>query len=237
MARRDNDCAVLYHFWSSSGGFAVTESFNVVAVSTLLRMRIRLSSSRLYFSLNSFPSAVRAVISSLCDLRPCETSIVVSGRNTISFSKARLLRGSCFLRSSVSCCCFFQRATASSGFFPAFTASARTFCISRCWRCSSSFFCCCSRLRCCNDWLCIRSKRSLAFLRKGIWLYNRTKSKLPLSVSCRLLAMVLPNDIPFSRFVPRTQLYVALYVASALTQSNTGKRLIGSWYDNVKFCW
>ena len=47
----------------------------------------------------------------------------------------------------------------------------------------------------------------------------------------RLLAMVLPSEVPSSRSEPRIQLYVALYDPSAVIQSNTGMRLIGSLYD------
>ena len=211
MATRASVCAVLYQPFSSNGGSATTDSLTFKAVSTLFFILSLLSPTFLNFKLNSLPSSVLAVTAMRFECLLWLTVIVVSGMSVTSLTKALRFFGNVFFLSA-SCFCFsFHSATALSASLPSFVACARIFfSSSACLLRSASFFCfsccLCFALFCGVDLL----KRSLAFFKKGTRLYSLTRSRLPLSCTWRLLAMVLPSEVPSSRSVPRTQLYVAL---------------------------
>ena len=172
MAVRATACMVLYQPWFSSGSFGSTVSFTLVAVSTFEMSFIWLAFTFLYFSFITFPSSVLAVTMSRLLFLPWFTLMMVSGMSTTSFSKARRFLGSAFFCCSAFLFCLLRHCfSASSGSFPAASASFLTFCNSCFCRCASCFCLALSCfLRCSCDLDGSRSKRWLAFLRKGTWL-------------------------------------------------------------------
>ncbi|CUP33237.1 Uncharacterised protein [Segatella copri] len=140
IARRLANCNPLYHFLSSSGSLASTESFTFMAVSTFEMILIWLLSTFLYLSGNTLPSSVLAFTISRLVFLPWRILNVVSGRRVISRSKARLFLGNAFFGSAA---CSF----ASCFFF---------------------FFSCFLRCICALLW--VRSNLSFTFFRKGTWL-------------------------------------------------------------------
>ena len=149
MSPRATHWAALYHLFSSRGAFGVTVSFKVTAVSTCDVIRMRLSSSFLYFRRNALPSFVFALTIILLVFLPCDTISEESGISTTSFSKLRL---------------FFGKASSFSLPFLTFSLLSRP---------AGLPFCCLFLFRNCVEretGLCVLLKRSLAFLRNGTWL-------------------------------------------------------------------